>query len=91
MSPSRGSEAGAVLHEIVRYYKVQRRDVVFLKFILEAYEGMSTLSTMEPREAIMRLSVPAGFDADMQRLLKSLGEQISISETEFRPEHQQNA
>lgn len=91
MSPSRGDETGAVLHEIVRYYKVQRRDVVFLKFILEAYEGMSTLSTVEPREAIVRLSVPVGFDADMQRLITSLGEEISIAETDFRPEHQQNA
>ncbi|NVN99548.1 MAG: DUF4911 domain-containing protein [Geobacteraceae bacterium] len=91
MLPSRGDETCTAFHEVVRYYKVQRSDVVFLKFILEAYEGMSTLSTVEPREAIVRLSVPVGFDADMQRILESLGDEISISETEFRPEHLQNA
>jgi hypothetical protein len=91
MSLFRGDETGAAFLEIVRYFKVQRSDVVFLKFILEAYEGMSTLSTLEPREAILRLSVPAGFDADMQKILEALGKEISISKTEFRPEYQQNA
>lgn len=91
MLPYRGDETGAALCEVVRYFKVKRGDLVFLKFILEAYEGMSTLSTVEPMEAIVRLSVPSGFDTDMQSLLDFLSAEISLQETDFIAEQKQNA
>lgn len=91
MLPSRGNDPDRFPPEIVRYYRVRRTDLVFLKFILEAYEGMSTLSTVEPKEAIVRLSVPAGFDTDMMELLESLSSEISLQQTDFRPEPEHHA
>ena len=44
----------------VRYFRVARRELVYLKFILEAYEGMSTLSTVDRSGGIVRLAIPAG-------------------------------
>jgi hypothetical protein len=77
--------------EIVRYFKVGSRDLVYLKFILEAYEGMSTLSTVEPKEGIVRLSIPCGFTEDMQSIINTVGSGITIEEVIFTPKDPVNA
>lgn len=66
--------------DIVRYFRVDRRDLVYLKFILEAYEGMSTLSTVEKGGAIVSLTVPAGFAGDMAELINALQGEITLVE-----------
>jgi len=88
MSPFRGSEPGGTPDALVRYFKVGRRDLVYLKFILEAYEGMSTLSTVEPGGVIVRLSIPAGFEADMESLLAALSTDIPMVGVTFTAEDQ---
>ena len=76
---------------IVRYFKVGRRDLVHLKFILEAYEGMSTLSTVQPQGVIVRLSIPSGFEADVQSIIDTVGADIAIHEVTFEPKGAANA
>lgn len=71
--------------ETVLYYRVARKDLVFLKFILEAYEGMSTMSTVDNRAGIVRISIPDGFVADMKGLLDSLSRDILLEPTVFAP------
>jgi hypothetical protein len=66
---------------ITRYFRVARRDLVYLKFILEAYEGLSTLTTVEKREAVVRVTYGAEFHGVMEDLLRALGEEISLGET----------
>lgn len=68
---------------VVRYFKVDRRDLVHLKFILEAYEGMSTLSTVEPKGVIVRLAIPWGFTEDVQSVIDAVGAHMSINEVIF--------
>lgn len=67
--------------DIIRYFRVERHDLVYLKFILEGYEGMSTLSTVEKKGALVSLSVPAGFAADMDELIAALKMEIRLEET----------
>ena len=64
---------------------MDRRDLVYLKFILEAYEGMSTLSTVERSGVIVSLTIPPGFADDMERLIAALQSEITLVET-ARPE-----
>ena len=86
MLPYRGSEPGVVPDGIVRYFKVDRRDLVLFKFILEAYEGMSTLSTVEPTGVIIRLSIPYGFEEDVQSIIATVGAHMPIHEVTFESE-----
>lgn len=88
---SRGSEPNLIPEAVVRYFKVGRRDLVYLKFILEAYEGMSTLSTVEPHGVIVRLSIPSGFEADLESLLDALRADMPFTEVTFEPEGIVNA
>ncbi|TWJ13905.1 DUF4911 domain-containing protein [Geobacter argillaceus] len=65
---------------LTRYFQVDRREMVFLKFILEAYEGMSTLSTFDNKAGIVQLTVPSGFSDDMAGLVEALRGEISLTE-----------
>jgi hypothetical protein len=86
MSPYRESKPASIPDGTVRYFKVDRRELVYLKFILEAYEGMSTLSTVDQTGVIIRLSIPSGFEDDVQSILDTVGEDIPISEVPFGTE-----
>lgn len=63
---------------ICRYFKVARRDMVFLKFILEAYEGMNVMSTVDNVNGIIRIAIMAGFEAEMDELLADLATRVSM-------------
>jgi hypothetical protein len=68
---------------IFRYFKVLHRDMVFLKFILEAYEGMNVMSTVDNVAGIIRIAIMKGFEADMDGLLAELGRQVSMEPAEW--------
>ena len=63
---------------IFRYFKVRHRDMVYLKFILEAYEGMNVMSTVDNVAGIIRIAIMEGFEADMDSLLADLGRQVAM-------------
>lgn len=68
---------------VTRYFQIHRRDLVFMKFILEAYEGLSTLSTEDRDKGIVRLNVPQPFNDDVDALIEALRMEISITEVEL--------
>jgi len=63
---------------VCRYFKVAHRDMVFLKFILEAYEGMNVMSTVDNKGGIIRIAIMRGFLDDMDELLADLGRQVTL-------------
>ena len=71
---------------ICRYFKVAHRDMVFLKFILEAYEGMNVMSTVDNTAGVIRIAIMPGFVADMDELLADLGRQVNMEPVEWHDE-----
>ena len=63
---------------INRYFRVNRRDMVYLKFILEAYEGMNVMSTVDNAAGIIRIAIMPGFEDDMDALLAELGKKVAM-------------
>jgi len=57
--------------------------MVFLKFILEAYEGMNVMSTVDNVAGIIRIAVMEGFEADMAGVLADLGRQVAMEPVEW--------
>ena len=55
-----------------RYFRLDRRDLVYLKFILEAYEGLATLSTVQQEEPVVKISCPSSFASDVADLIRAL-------------------
>jgi len=64
-----------------RYFLVDRRELAYLKFIIEAYEGLAVLSTVEKEGAVVKLTSPSSLTADLDLLLAALSREISITET----------
>lgn len=75
----------------VRYFRAERSELVYLKFILEAYEGMNVMSTVEKSSAIIRITSPPGFAADMELLLSELATVTRLEEVEYKPEESLHA
>ena len=71
---------------ICRYFKVAHRDMVFLKFILEAYEGMNVMSTVDNKAGIIRIIIMEGFETDIDTLLCYLGRQVIMEPVEWNDE-----
>jgi len=65
---------------VVRHFRVARRDMVFLKFIVEAYEGLMTMSTVDQREGIVRISAADWAADDCAELLASLQGDMTLEE-----------
>jgi hypothetical protein len=63
---------------ICRYFRVKHRDMVYLKFILEAYEGMNVMSTVDNQAGIIRIAIMPGFEHDMDALLGELGAKVPM-------------
>ena len=63
-----------------RYFQLDRRNLVYLKFIVEAYEGLATLSTVNREGAIVRIGYPHFSSRDVDALLHALGKEIEMTE-----------
>jgi hypothetical protein len=64
----------------IRYYQLASRDMVYMKFILEAYEGLSTMSTIDGKKGIVRVSFPLPFARDMADLMEALSKEIAVTQ-----------
>jgi hypothetical protein len=61
-----------------RLYRVRRDDISFLRFILEAYDGLAVLTTQDPRRGTVRLAVAPGGEGDLEDLLAGLRAQYGM-------------
>jgi len=70
-------------HNIIKkYLKLRRKDISYLKFIFEGYEGMCTQTTIDSTTAIVTLTVLPDFISETNRLLYALRAEIAFHEIE---------
>jgi shikimate 5-dehydrogenase len=63
-----------------RYFQLAGRDMVYMKFILEAYEGMCTMSTIDGKRGIVQVNYTLPWAEDVARLMEALAGEITIVE-----------
>ena len=63
-----------------RFFQLASRDMVYMKFVLEAYEGLSTMSTIDGKRGIVRVNYPLAFAGDVAALMDALATEIAIRE-----------
>ncbi len=68
-----------------RYFQINRRDIAYFRFILEAHEGLATLSTLDAGSGTVVLSIPDDFDREVDSLLSALREEIMMTEIDAPP------
>lgn len=57
-----------------RIFKVDRREISYLRVTLESYDGMSVVRTIDPGEALIELQIAPGCEGLVTELLKHLSE-----------------
>ncbi len=71
------------LESVRKYYRVDRREIYFLQFVLEASDGIATLSTIDPGLGLVALFISPGCVADVESILSDLKKNgMLIFETE---------
>ena len=74
------SSTSASAKTIKRYYRVDRREIAFIKFIFEAYDGLAVWSTIDPEAGIVMFQIAPGCEADVEMILQDLKKNIMIEQ-----------
>jgi hypothetical protein len=61
-----------------KYFRIDRKQIAYLKFILEGYDGMAVLSTLDPESGVVMLDIGPGCEADVNLIIDDLGREIRI-------------
>ena len=61
-----------------RVFRVKRKDISYLRWTIESYDGMAVVKTLDPREAIIELQISPGCEEFVFELLDSLANEEGI-------------
>jgi hypothetical protein len=67
---------------ILKWFKLRRKNIALVQFIIEAYEGMATVTTMDPHWAIIQVSIMPDFLQEIINVLESLKKKYHLEEIE---------
>jgi hypothetical protein len=65
---------------INKYFKLERKNIALVQFIIEGYGNMANVTTVDSRAAIIKVSIMNGFISDMNHLLDSLKDKYKMEE-----------
>jgi hypothetical protein len=60
------------------YFRVRRNDIAFLRFLLEACDGIAFMFTVEPSQGVVGLHVPPGCEAEVEAFMHGLQKTMPI-------------
>jgi hypothetical protein len=75
---------------IKKYLKLKRKDISLIQFIIEGYEGMATVTTIDPRSAIIQISIIPDFILEMDEVINNLKDEYKMEEiADFQRDNKQ--
>ncbi len=66
------------MHEI--YFEVRTEDIAYVKFVIESYEGVGLIRTVDRKKAVIVVLIVEDFLDDGRALLASLQREINLTE-----------
>jgi hypothetical protein len=60
------------------YFVVSRKDISFMRFILESYDGLLFMRTIDAAAGVIEVGYHPSRRPDAQALLKSLAEEVGL-------------
>ena len=64
----------------VRTFRANRKDIWYLHFIFEAYDGVASISTVDSREGVVEICIPASREEEAELLLRAICREITLEE-----------
>jgi hypothetical protein len=65
---------------IRKWFKLKTNDIALVQFIIEGYEGQATVSTIDPKTAIIQVLIMPDFLEDIESLLEYLKGRFMMEE-----------
>jgi hypothetical protein len=69
---------GSEVKTIERTYRIDRREIAYLKFILEGYDNLAIMTTLDSRAGLIALYIPPGFESEVDEIMMDLSREIMI-------------
>lgn len=63
-----------------KYYRVKPSDIVFIRYILEAHDGLAVISTLPDAKDTIVLRIAPGCEEDVLQIVSGLKDEISMEE-----------
>jgi hypothetical protein len=58
--------------------RIDPEQIYFLKFILEAYDNLTIMSTVDQIEGVMELKYPSELEQDVKQVLQSMAQRLRL-------------
>lgn len=68
---------------IKKWFKIKRSRIALVQFIIEGYEGMATVTTIDPYAAIIQVSIMPDFLQEVINLTEDLKSKYNLEEIEY--------
>ena len=65
---------------IMKWFKINKSDIMLVQFIIEGYEGLATVSTIDPNAAILQVLIMPDFIKDTEGILAYLKDRFMMEE-----------
>jgi len=66
------------LETVRQYFRVDRREISFLRFIFEGYDGIAVVSTLDREAGLVCIRMAPGCEAEVRRVMEGLAGEILI-------------
>ena len=70
------------METIQKYFRVERKNIAFLKFVLEACDGVAVMRTLESHEGVVELMIAPDFERDVKEILYGLRDEFEVQSIE---------
>lgn len=71
-----------------KYFRLKRKNISLIQFIVEGYEGMATVTTIEPRTSIIQVSIIPDFLSEMNEVIGDLKNKYKMEEINYPETYQ---
>ena len=68
-----------------KFLKLNRKDISYMQFLIESYEGLATVTTVDKNVAIIKLSIMPDSVSDIDEILNSLKKEIDFTKERSSP------
>ncbi len=68
------------MQTIIREYQVDKTRIGFIRFILEAYEGIAVMTTLDPVRGLVRIRMAPGCQETVFRVIEDLRKDMAFNE-----------
>jgi hypothetical protein len=62
-----------------QYFRIHRNHICFVRFIIEAYEGIALMTTIDAKKGIVEIMTAPGCDEEVDAIMDDLRQSILIA------------